>query len=81
MASFRLFARRYFATKTKIPKKYAMRKDQLMPGIKTEDEKTSCEKTKKKVSNGVFLHNVFSSFRAEISPFRVADFIFSHVDI
>ena len=51
------------------------------------DEKMPCEKTKRwrdatrkddktKVSNGVFSNGVFSSFRAKISSFRVAVFLF-----
>ena len=65
------------------------RKDEITPCEKTKRrqakrrKETTRKADKTRVSNGVFLHGFFfffffSSFRAEISSFRVAGFVFSH---
>ena len=76
MASFRLFAWRYFSTKKRHAKK---RKHEITPGEKTKkrharkrkDKKTPREKTTK-------LNFQMASFCAKISSFHMADFVFSH---
>ena len=46
--------------------------------IRQKRKDATRKEDKIKVSNGVFSHGVFSSFRAEISSFRMAFFVFSH---
>ena len=71
VASFRLFAWRLFVFKRR---NNARREDEKTPSEKTPRKRT----TKLKFQNGVISHGVFSSFRAEISSFRVVGFVFSH---
>ena len=80
-SSFRMASFRREKTKIRHAKR---RQDEITPSEKTKRRHAKRRKdaTRKddkiKVSNSVFSHGVFSSFRAKISSFRVAGFVFSH---
>ena len=88
MASFRLFAWRYFAAKRR---KDAMQKDEITSCDKTKRRKDATRKDNKiKVSNGVSAHGVFRLFTQKfhlfawrVSAFRLFAwhyYIFTHCD-
>ena len=81
ISSFRMVSFRREKTKRRHAKR---RQDKITPSEKTKRRHVKRRKdaTRKdgkiKVSNGVFLHGIFVSFRAKISSFRATGFVFSH---